>query len=77
MSHELVIGILGSCLCLIALSLTVFKKQFGDSYEYKLLNIIGGSLLLYYAIIINSIPFIILEIAWISVPIISLFNKNK
>ena len=77
MNNELIIGIVGSCFCLIALGLTVFKKQFGDSQHYKLLNIIGGSLLLYYAILISSPPFIILEIAWISVPLIGLFNKNK
>jgi len=72
---SLFIGILGSALCIIALALTLQNGKFGESTNYKLLNFCGGLFLLYYAIVTNSLPFIILEGIWVLLPMISLIRK--
>ncbi len=71
----LTIGILGSALCIIALALTLRNGKFGESDAYKILNFCGGLCLLYYAVITNSLPFIILESIWVLLPLISLVRK--
>ncbi|MBU6339346.1 MAG: hypothetical protein KGQ36_05210 [Rickettsiales bacterium] len=73
---HLYIGILGSLLCVIALAITLFKSNFGESNNYKLLNFIGGSCLFYYAFAIKSPPFILLEGTWALLPLIALISKK-
>lgn len=65
----LYIGIAGSLLCITALGITLFKSNFGESNKYKLLNFAGGLCLLYYALAIDSIPFILLESIWALLPL--------
>ncbi len=74
---SLIIGIIGSALCVIALALTLQNGKFGESTNYKLLNFFGGSCLFYYAIVTHSPPFIILEGIWCLLPLISLLKKFK
>jgi len=75
---QLYIGIIGSILCIVALAITLFKSGFGDSVKYKLLNLCGGSFLLYYAIVERAIPFVILESIWVLLPLVTiLFPKAK
>ncbi len=64
MDIVLVIGASGMSLLLIAFVLNLFKKIMQDSIVYNVFNIIGSALLVYYAYILNSIPFIILETVW-------------
>lgn len=69
---QLYIGMSGSALCIIALALTMFKRGFGETINYKLLNLFGGACLFYYAVVERSIPFIILEGTWTLIPLVSL-----
>jgi len=71
----LFIGILGSVLCILALAITLYNGKFGESNLYKILNLTGGIFLLYYAIVTDSLPFIILESIWVLLPTISLIKK--
>lgn len=64
MDIVLVIGASGMSLLLIAFVLNLFKKIMQNSIVYNVFNIIGSALLVYYAYILNSIPFIILEAVW-------------
>ncbi len=73
----LTIGILGSGLCIIALALTLRDGKFGESDGYKILNFCGGLCLLCYAIVTNSLPFMILESIWVALPLISLVKKFR
>jgi hypothetical protein len=73
---QLYVGIAGSILCIVALAITLFKIGFGDSIEYKLLNLFGGVCLLYYAVIEQVIPFIILEATWVLLPLITLLSSK-
>ena len=74
---QLYVGIVGSILCILALAITLFKSGFGDSVKYKLLNLAGGSCLLYYAVVEHIIPFIILEAVWVLLPLITLLMTKK
>jgi len=60
----LIIGTIGMLCLLIAFILNLLKKITQDSLAYNTLNIIGGGLLTYYAYVLNSIPFLILEAIW-------------
>jgi len=60
----LIIGTIGMLLLLIAFLLNLVKKLTQDSLTYSILNVVGGGLLTYYAYILNSIPFLILETIW-------------
>jgi len=71
----LFIGILGSALCILALAITLYDGKFGESNCYKILNLVGGLLLLYYALATDSLPFIILEGIWVLLPAVSLIRK--
>lgn len=60
----LIIGTLGMSLLLIAFVLNLLKKIMQNSVSYNILNIIGGGLLTYYAYVLNTIPFLVLESIW-------------
>jgi hypothetical protein len=62
---NLIIGIFGMLLILIAFILDEFVDKFNqNTVQYNLTNILGSGLLTYYAFTLNSIPFIILNVVW-------------
>ena len=62
--NSLYFGVTGSSLILIAFFLNLFKIITVESKTYLLLNILGSGLMIYYAYLLNSIPFLILNIVW-------------
>jgi len=53
---------------LAAFILDEFVRKFNqDTVQYNVLNIIGAFLLIYYAFSLNSLPFIILNVVWLTV----------
>lgn len=61
---NLIIGIIGMILLLLAFALNLLKKVTEHSHSYILLNIFGAGISMYYAYSLNAIPFIILEAVW-------------
>ncbi len=61
---ELLIGIIGMCFLLIAFLLNQIGKWDVDDLQYDLFNALGSILLLIYAYMLNSIPFIIVNLVW-------------
>jgi len=61
---NLIIGILGMILLLLAFALNLLKKVTEHSISYILLNIFGAGISFYYAYTLNAVPFIILEVVW-------------
>ncbi len=59
-----IIGIIGMLFLLSAFVGNMFKRISPDSILYNALNIAGCGLLVYYALVLNSIPFLILEGVW-------------
>ena len=60
----LVIGIAGMVMLLGAFALNLLMIITESSKSYILLNICGAGILVFHAIEVNSIPFMILEAVW-------------
>lgn len=61
---DTIIGTVGLLSLLVAFVANQFKKLDPETALYNLLNVLGGTLLAYYAIQLESIPFLVLEIVW-------------
>ena len=62
---DFITGMIGMFLILLAFFLNEFHQRWGkDSAKYNLTNIFGSGLLVYYSFILDSWPFIILNLAW-------------
>lgn len=71
MSYNDIIGSIGVGIILIAYFLNIFSFIPKEGKFYFTLNIIGASIACYASVLINYIPFIILEGTW---GIVSLFG---
>ncbi len=60
----LLIGAGGATLLLIAFIANAFKRLSENSKRYHFLNLVGAGLLTWYAVLLDSVPFIILEGIW-------------
>lgn len=61
---EVIIGSVGVGLLLIAFTLNLFSILKFDSKIYVLLNFLGAYLSCYASVLINYLPFVILEGTW-------------
>jgi hypothetical protein len=68
------IGFIGVSILLLAFLLNLLKKISQDSHTYILLNLIGAGLACIASILIEYIPFILLEGAWTFVSLMSLIR---
>lgn len=64
MDHSIIIGSIGVSLLLLAFVLNLFKWIPSDSLSYTLMNFIGASVAGYASILIDFVPFVILEFFW-------------
>lgn len=64
MDSTSLIGVIGAVIILTAFLLNQTNKLKNDAILYDLLNFCGSVLLTVYAILLNSIPFVILNIIW-------------
>ncbi len=77
MDSETIIGAAGSLLILLAFVLLQFKVWGAHTTLYLIANLIGSVLLVAYAILLNSIPFIVLNIVWALVALIGILRRNN
>lgn len=77
MSFEDLIGTIGVGLILIAYFLNMFSIIKKEGVLYFIMNIFGAGIACYASILINFVPFILLEGAWVIVSCIGLFNTIK
>jgi uncharacterized membrane protein len=68
------IGFIGVTILLIAFFLQLINKISKDSYAYILMNLVGAALSCYASVLLNYIPFIILEGTWALVSAWGLFR---
>ncbi len=73
MDTTTLIGVIGAGLLLIAFVLNEFKKLSTESLAYDALNLVGASFLVWYAILLQSIPFLVLEGIWALVSLRDVF----
>lgn len=71
-----IINTFGVSLILLAFLLLTLKKVASSSVAYNLLNLIGAGLACYGALLINAVPFVVLEAIWCLVAIYGLLKRN-
>lgn len=64
MDYETIVGIIGATLILIGFGLNQTGIWKTTSFSYDFINLIGGGVLVYYAVLLDSLPFMILNIVW-------------
>lgn len=77
MSYTDIISTIGVSLILLAFFLNTFKYVSDNSNLYFVLNIVGGAFACYGSVLLNSLPFIILEGTWSLVALIGLIKSLK
>jgi len=77
MSYTDIISTIGVSLILLAFFLNTFKYVSDNSNLYFVLNIVGGAFACYGSVLLNSLPFIILEGTWSVVALIGLIKSLK
>lgn len=77
MKFSEIVGAIGVTLCLVAFLFSVFGYLSQDSKLYAFLNLLGGSLSCYAAVLIDFLPFVILEGTWALVAFVALFKKKS
>ena len=77
MTYTDVISTIGVSLILLAFFLNTFKYISDTGKLYFVLNIIGGAFACYGSVLLNSLPFIILEGTWSVVALIGLVKNLK
>lgn len=77
MTYTDIISTIGVSLILLAFFLNTFKYISDTGKLYFVLNIIGGAFACYGSVLLNSLPFIILEGTWSIVALIGLIKNLK
>lgn len=72
-----IIGLIGVCILLVAFFLNLTGKMHKDSFVYILLNIVGAGIACLASVLINYMPFILLEGTWTLVSVWGLINYYK
>ncbi len=74
LNYQIIIGSVGVGLLLIAFVLNLFKKLTQESLIYISLNVFGAGLSCYASVLIDYIPFVILEAVWTLVALAALLK---
>jgi len=72
-----IVGVLGASIILVAFSLNQTNKLTVESRWYDGLNALGSVLLLVYAVLLVSYPFMILNAVWLLVSLHGLMKQHK
>ncbi len=70
-----IIGFIGVSILLIAFFLNITNKIEKESYLYLIMNFVGAALACLASILMNYLPFIILEGSWTLLSFIGIINK--
>jgi hypothetical protein len=75
MEFATIIGSLGVGILLVAFILNISKIINENSYFYFTANFVGAGLACYSSILINFLPFVILELVWCLVALMAIIGK--
>ena len=74
----IVAGIIGVVCILIAFLLDEFDKKINsETLQYNLLNAFGSGLLIYYAYVLQSWPFVALNAVWLGAATIKIIKISR
>lgn len=74
---SVIVGSTGVLLLLLAFFLNLFKVLMQDTKTYAMMNIVGAGLSCYASVLIDYMPFVILEGTWAFVAFIGLVRLLK
>lgn len=74
MSYSDIIGAIGVSLLLLAFALNLMNIIKKENQVYILLNLLGAGIACYASVLIDFIPFIILEASWALVALVALLR---
>jgi hypothetical protein len=77
MSTNDLIGTVGVGLILLAYFLNIFSLIPKDGKLFFVMNIVGAAIACFASILINYIPFVILEGTWVVVSVFGLLKSNS
>ncbi len=69
------IGVVGAALLLAAFIADALNLMEDEGLWYNILNFVGAALLTWYAVLINSVPFIVIEAVWAAVALRGMWKK--
>jgi multisubunit Na+/H+ antiporter MnhB subunit len=75
--YGLMVGVAGMILILLAFILNVFQRLGSHTTEFLVLNLVGSVLLLAYAAMLPSPPFLVLNAVWSAVALWGLLHHGK
>jgi hypothetical protein len=75
MDIVLLTGVVGSGLVLLAFFMLEFGRWSKESVWYDILNAVGAVMLIWYSYLLDSIPFILLNLAWLLVSVKDLLRR--
>jgi hypothetical protein len=74
-AHSDLIGAVGVALLLVAFLLNLVGRLASSSRPYALLNVVGAGLSCYAAILIEYLPFVVLEGVWACVALVGMLRR--
>jgi len=77
MDYITLVGVIGAGIILTGFLLNQLGTLTAESRMYDCLNIVGALLLIMYAVLLDSYPFIILNTVWMLVSIHGLWGTRK
>jgi len=77
MDYVTLLGVIGAGIVLAGFLLNQFGKLTAESRTYDALNILGPFLLIIYAMLLDSYPFIVLNAVWLVVSVHGLYKSFK
>ena len=75
MDHTTILGVIGASIVLVAFLLNQAGKINAESKWYDALNAFGSLILVIYAVLLNSAPFVLLNVVWMAVSVTGLVKK--
>jgi len=72
-----VLGIIGASLVLLGFVGNRLRYWRADERLYLFVNAIGSGLLIGYSVLIESWPFVVLNVVWLLFSLNTIFTKNK
>ncbi|MDQ6985607.1 MAG: hypothetical protein Q9M91_02260 [Candidatus Dojkabacteria bacterium] len=71
----LIIGVSGATIVLVAFLMNQLNKWTNDNIKYDFLNFLGSLLLVIYALLLGSVPFLVLNTIWGGFSLIDVIKK--
>jgi lipid-A-disaccharide synthase-like uncharacterized protein len=77
MNYIQILGTIGSSIVLLGFLKLEYKKWSSESKAYLYSNVLGSLLLMIYALILKSYPFVVLNTIWVVVSVKKIIDLKK